>query len=115
MSNRAAVRALTVFGVSATLAGTAVLGASPALADTDVVSFDSGAIHATPALGGRVVGSVIPGHHYTGQCWTTGDLVNDHGTSNRNWVRLKLSNGGTGYVSALHLKGNDKGNVPNHC
>ncbi|MGH3570505.1 MAG: hypothetical protein ACRDUW_01540 [Pseudonocardiaceae bacterium] len=115
MSHRTAVRALTVFGVFATLAGIIVLGASPALADTDVVSFDSGAIHATPALGGRVVGHVIPGQHYTGQCWTTGDLVNDHGMSNRNWIRLTLSSGGTGYVSALHLKGNDKGNVPNHC
>ncbi|MGH3843239.1 MAG: hypothetical protein ACRDS0_17605 [Pseudonocardiaceae bacterium] len=115
MSHRTVGRALTVFGAFTTLVGTAVGGASPAVADTDVVSFEGGAIHATPAVGGRVVGHLIPGHHYTGHCWTTGDLVNDHGMANRKWVRLTLSGGGTGYVSALHLKGNDQGNVANHC
>lgn len=108
-------RALIVFGVFTALAGTAVLGASPALADTDVVAFARGPVHATPGLSGRVLGDVSSGRHYTGQCWTTGDLVKDHGIANHNWVRLKLASGGTGYVPALYLKGNDKGNVPNRC
>lgn len=115
MPNRTTKRALTIVGALTALAGTAVLVASPALADSDVVAFAHGGIHATPALAGRVIGAVDPGHHYTGQCWTNGDLVKDHGISNPNWVRLKLASGATGYVPALYLKGNDKGNVPNHC
>jgi hypothetical protein len=49
------------------------------------------------------------------KCWTNGDLVKDRGISNPNWVRLKLPSGVTGYVPAVYLKGNDKGNVANHC
>jgi hypothetical protein len=114
MPNRTINRALTIAGALAALTGAVVLAASPALADTDVTPFAHGRIHATPALGGRVVGSVDPSQHYTGQCWTKGDLVKDHGISNPNWVKLKLPSG-TGYVPALYLKGNDKGNVANHC
>ncbi|WP_436739817.1 hypothetical protein [Streptomyces sp. BBFR102] len=44
-----------------------------------------------------------------------GGLVNDKYLSNRNWVRLQLNSGGIGYVSAICLKGDDKGNVPSHC
>lgn len=84
MLNRTTKRALTVIGAFTGLAGTAVLGASPALADSDVVAFAHGGIHATPALAGRVISAVDSGHHYTGQCWTTGDLVTDHGISNPN-------------------------------
>jgi hypothetical protein len=115
MPNRSTKRALTIVGAFTALAGTAMLSASPALADTNVAPFAHSRIHATPALGGRVVGSVDPGHHYTAQCWTKGDLVNDHGISNPNWVRLKLPSGTTGYIPALYLQGNNKGNVPNHC
>jgi hypothetical protein len=84
MPHRTTTRALTIVGALTALAGTAVLGASPARADTDVVPF----AHA---------------------------LVKDRGISNPTWVRLKLPSGVTGYVPALYLKGNDKGNVANHC
>jgi hypothetical protein len=79
MPHRTTKHALTIVGALTALAGTAVLGASPALADSDVVAFAHGGIHPTPALAGRVIGAVDPGHHYTGQCWTKGDLVQDHG------------------------------------
>ena len=115
MPNRTTKGALTIAGVLTALTGAVVLAASPALADTDVIAFAHSGIHAVPALGGRVVGSVNSGQHYTGQCWIKGDLVNDHGISNPNWVKLKLLSGGTGYVPAVYLKGNDKGNVANHC
>jgi hypothetical protein len=115
MPHRTTTRAFTIVGALTALAGTAVLGASPARADTDVVPFAHARIHAAPALGGRVVGSVDPGHHFIGQCWTNGDLVKDRGISNPNWVRLKLPSGVTGFVPAVYLKGNDKGNVANHC
>lgn len=108
-------RALVLSGASAALAGAAMLGASPAMADTAVVAWTHGDVHAGPALGERVVSFVNAGFSYTAECWLEGDLVNDQGISNRNWVRLKLNSGGVGYVSAIYLKGDDKGNVPNHC
>lgn len=66
MPHRTTTRAFTIVGALTALAGTAVLGASPARADTDVVPFAHARIHAAPALGGRVVGSVDPGHHFIG-------------------------------------------------
>lgn len=53
---------MTIVGALTALAGTAVLGASPALVDSDVVAFAHGGIHPTPALAGRVIGAVDPGH-----------------------------------------------------
>ncbi|MZD06374.1 SH3 domain-containing protein [Streptomyces sp. SID5785] len=108
-------RALALGGASAALLSATLLGASPALADTAVTAWAHGNVHAGPAKGERVVSYVNAGYSYNAQCWLEGDLVNDHGISNRNWVRLKLNSGGIGYVSAIYLKGNDKGNVPNHC
>ncbi|HEV7452418.1 MAG TPA: hypothetical protein VGO16_13730 [Pseudonocardiaceae bacterium] len=46
------------------------------------------------------------------QCWTKGDLVNDHGISDPNWVRLKLPSGATGYVAALYLKATTRATSP---
>ncbi|MCX3061206.1 SH3 domain-containing protein [Streptomyces beihaiensis] len=109
-------RALALCGASAALLSASVLGAAPALADTMVVAWAHGNVHADgPAVSERVVSYVNPGYSYTAQCWLEGDLVTDLGITNRNWVRLKLNSGGIGYVSAIYLKGNDKGNVPNHC
>ncbi|NEB76492.1 SH3 domain-containing protein [Streptomyces sp. SID14478] len=115
MASMTTRRALALGGASAALLSATLLGAAPALADTAVVAWTHGDVHAGPARGERVVSFVNPNYSYTGECWLEGDLVNDHGISNRNWVRLKLNSGGTGYVSAVYLKGNDKGNVPNHC
>ncbi|MFE2373802.1 SH3 domain-containing protein [Streptomyces sp. NPDC059398] len=108
-------RALAIGGVSAALLGATVLGAAPALADTSVTAWTHGSVHAGPASGERVVSYVNANYSYNAACWLEGDLVRDKGISNRNWVRLKLNSGGVGYVSAIYLKGNDKGNVPNHC
>jgi hypothetical protein len=41
-----------------------------------------------------------------------GDLVNDHGISDPNWVRLKLPSGATGYVAALYLKATTRATSP---
>ncbi|MEC4020356.1 SH3 domain-containing protein [Streptomyces sp. H27-D2] len=108
-------RALFLSGSGAALVGVTLLGAAPAMADTMVVAWTHGSVKAGPANGEREVSVVNKDYSYTGECWLEGDLVRDHGISNRNWVRLKLNSGGTGYVSAIYLKGNDKGNVPNHC
>ncbi|RII09411.1 hypothetical protein DSC45_31535 [Streptomyces sp. YIM 130001] len=115
MLGRNTKRTLALTGASAALLGAALMSSAPATADTAVVAWTHGKVHAGPALGERVVSHVNNGYSYNGQCWLEGDLVNDKGISNRNWVRLKLNSGGIGYVSAIYLKGNDKGNVPNHC
>ncbi|MCN9243388.1 SH3 domain-containing protein [Streptomyces sp. RY43-2] len=108
-------RALALSGASAALVGAGMLAATPALASTMVVAWKHANVHAGPAVGERNVSFVNPNQSYTGLCWLEGDLVTDGGISNRNWVRLQLNSGGIGYVSAIYLKGNDKGNVPNHC
>lgn len=108
-------RAMVLGGSSAALAGAAMLGAAPAMAATSVTAWTHGNVHAGPAKGERVVSYVNSGHSYNAECWQQGDLVTDHGVSNRNWVRLRLNSGGTGWVSAVYLKGNETGNVPNHC
>ncbi|MEU2961134.1 SH3 domain-containing protein [Streptomyces albidoflavus] len=108
-------RTLRIAGTGAALVGALAIGAGPAQAATAVVAWTHGKVHAGPALRERVVSHVNNGYSYTGLCWLEGDLVNDKGISNRNWVRLQLNSGGIGYVSAVYLKGNDRGNVPNHC
>ncbi|MEV0844313.1 SH3 domain-containing protein [Streptomyces sp. NPDC049954] len=108
-------RALALGGASLALAGAGVLAASPAFAATSVTAWTYGNVHAGPAKGERVVSHVNANYSYDALCWLEGDLVTDKGISNRNWVRLQLNSGGIGYVSAIYLKGNDKGNVPNHC
>lgn len=115
MTRRLTQRVATVASSSAIAVSAAMLAASPAMASTTVVAWTHGNVHAGPAKGERVVSYVNAGHSYTAQCWQKGDLVNDHGISNRNWVKLKLNSGGTGWVSAVYLKGNDKGNVSKHC
>ncbi len=102
-------------GATAALLGAALLGASPAMADTAVTAWTHGDVHAGPAQGERVVSFVNNGFSYNAECWEEGDLVTDHGITNRNWVKLRLNSGGEGFVNALYLKGNTTGNVPNHC
>lgn len=108
-------RAAVIGGAGAALIGAAVMGAAPAMASTNVTAWAHGDVHAGPANGERVVSYVNANFSYNAECWQEGDLVNDHGISNRNWVKLRLNSGGEGWVSAVYLKGDDKGNVPNHC
>lgn len=112
---RTAKNAAVLGGATAALLGATLLGAAPALADSAVTAWAHGDVHAAPAQGERVVSFVNAGFSYTAECWLEGDLVTDHGISNRNWVKLRLNSGGEGYVSAIYLKGNATGNVPNHC
>jgi hypothetical protein len=114
--SRRGIRSAAVLGgTTAVLLAAAVLGAAPAMADTAVTAWTHGDVHAAPAQRERVVSYVNAGYSYTAECWLEGDLVTDHGISNRNWVKLRLNSGGEGYVNALYLKGNTTGNVPNHC
>ncbi|WP_411075696.1 peptidoglycan DD-metalloendopeptidase family protein [Streptomyces sp. cmx-4-7] len=61
------------------------------------------------------ISDVYAGQSYPANCWVKGQLVEAEGYRNDNWVQLRLNAGGVGYVSAIYLKGDDKGNVPNAC
>jgi len=80
-----------------------------------VVAVTAGDVHTGPSSTDRVVSHVVRNNSYPAQCWIEGDPVNFQGVSRRNWVRLQLVRGGTGYVNAIYLKGNDRGNVTYHC
>ena len=61
------------------------------------------------------VSKVYPNESYPANCWTTGQLVSDEGYTNDKWIQLPLRAGGVGYVSAIYLKGDEKGNVSREC
>jgi hypothetical protein len=108
-------RAAVLGGASAALLGAAVLGAAPAFASTTVTAWAHGDVHAGPAGNERVVSYVNANFTYTAECWQQGGTVTDHGITNSNWVKLRLNSGAEGWVSAIYLRGDDKGGVPNHC
>ncbi len=106
-----AMAALTAFGT---------LGVVPAQAAPDsstVTAWQHAGVWSAPTNESTQVSQVNAGYTYTGLCWTTGKkqtfynppVTTDH------WVRLALNSGGTGYVWGGALKGNENGNVPNHC
>jgi hypothetical protein len=80
-----------------------------------VVAVTAGDVHTGPRSSDRVVSHVVRNNSYPAECWIEGDPVIFQGVSRRNWVRLQLVRGGTGYVNAIYLKGNDRGNVTDHC
>jgi alkylated DNA nucleotide flippase Atl1 len=61
------------------------------------------------------VSKVYPGETYPANCWKTGERISAEGYTNDKWVQLPLRAGGVGYVSAIYLKGDDKGNVGTEC
>src|SRR5882757_5841636 len=82
---------------------------------TSVVAVTAGDVHTGPSAADRVVSRIVRNNSYPAECWIEGDSVTFQGVSRRNWVRLQLVRGGTGYVNAIYLKGNDRGNVTYHC
>ena len=80
-----------------------------------VVAVTVGNVHTGPSSNDRVVSHVVRNNSYPAECWIEGDPVTFQGVSRRNWVRLQLVRGGTGYVNAIYLKGNDRGNITYHC
>jgi len=88
---------------------------TPSGTTTSVVAVTAGDVHTGPKSSDRVVSHVVRNNSYPAECWIEGDPVTFQGVSRRNWVRLPLVHGGTGYVNAIYLKGNDRGNVTSHC
>jgi hypothetical protein len=85
------------------------------VAAASVVAVTAGDVRTGPHSSDRVVSHVVRNNSYPAECWMEGDPVIFQGVSRRNWVRLQLVRGGTGYVNAIYLKGNDRGNVTDHC
>ncbi|HTF50238.1 MAG TPA: SH3 domain-containing protein [Pseudonocardia sp.] len=91
------------------------LPATTPYGSSSVVAVTAGNVHTGPSSNDRVVSHVVRNNSYPAECWIEGDPVVFQGVSRRNWVRLQLVRGGTGYVNAIYLKGNDRANVTYHC
>jgi hypothetical protein len=75
----------------------------------------AGDVHAGPSDARPVVSHVVRDNSYKAQCWAEGDPVTVQNVTRANWVKLQLDQGGAGYVNTVYLKGDEHGNVPNHC
>jgi hypothetical protein len=95
-------------------AGTADAAPPPARTTT-VTAVSAGDVHAGPSDARPVVSHVVRDNSYKAQCWAEGDPVTVQNVTRANWVKLQLDQGGAGYVNTVYLKGDEHGNVPNHC
>jgi hypothetical protein len=62
-----------------------------------------------------IVSHVVRNETYPATCWTVGQPITDENITNDKWVKLPLVAGGSGYVSAIYLKGNETGGVTTRC
>ncbi|MFG3011249.1 hypothetical protein ACGFZB_12435 [Streptomyces cinerochromogenes] len=70
------------------------------------VHADAGApVRSAPSTTGERVGGVVAGADYPAVCVQQGDEVTAHGRTSGAWVRLRLADGGTGFVTATALTG----------
>ncbi|MDT7565517.1 MAG: hypothetical protein QOG76_4141 [Pseudonocardiales bacterium] len=112
----AAASALALSGLA--LSGLALTGtadAAPPATTTTVTAVSAGDVHAGPSDSKPVVSHVVRDNSYKAQCWADGDPVTVQGVTRANWVKLQLDQGGAGYVNTVYLKGDEHGDVPNHC
>jgi hypothetical protein len=108
------VAAASALALSA-LALTGTADAAPPATTTTVTAVSAGDVHAGPSDSKPVVSHVVRDNSYKAQCWAEGDPVTVQGVTRANWVKLQLDQGGAGYVNTVYLKGDEHGNVPNHC
>jgi uncharacterized protein YraI len=97
------------------LTGTADAAPPATTTTTTVTAVSAGDVHAGPSDGKPVVSHVVRDNSYKAQCWADGDPVTVQGVTRANWVKLQLDQGGAGYVNTVYLKGDEHGDVPNHC
>jgi alkylated DNA nucleotide flippase Atl1 len=82
---------------------------------TTVTAWAQANVRSCAATTCGAVSTVYPNESYPANCWTTGELVSAEGYTNDKWIELPLRAGGVGYVSAIYLKGDDRGNVSRPC
>jgi hypothetical protein len=77
-----------------------------------VVAYARANVRDQPNLRGRVISYVAADESYPASCWTHGERITDEGITNDVWIRLPLRAGGSGYVSAIYLKGDEYAGLP---
>lgn len=67
-----------------------------------------------PTSGSAHQGVMYAGEHMTGLCWTRGETIRDNGVTNDIWIStgVSRSQGYSFFVSAVYLKGDERGGVP---
>jgi CHAP domain len=65
-----------------------------------------------PNLRGRVVGHLVAGQGCPASGWTNGERITDRRATTDVWIRLPLRTGGSGYVSAVYLRGDGYAGLP---
>ncbi|GGV97315.1 hypothetical protein GCM10015535_68500 [Streptomyces gelaticus] len=69
-------------------------------------------------LGGENADPPVPAKLYPALCWAEGEFINDGNFAHDKWVLVDTyenDDGNNAWVWGGNLKGNDTGNVPNHC
>jgi hypothetical protein len=82
---------------------------------TDVVASRNAPVHDAPGADAPEVSQVMTGGLYHAECYTRQEPVTVDGSTSDVWVRLSLSSGGQGWVTALALQGGDTAGVTNQC
>ncbi|MFD4878089.1 SH3 domain-containing protein [Streptomyces sp. NPDC058420] len=115
----AAAVAGIALAVGLTGAGTA--SAAPTTSTPESAAYDSYTIapytavslRTGPGTGYRWLSTLQFGHTYTAYCWVYGETVVENGYRNNIWI---YAFGGTdvgyGYVSAVHLRGDERADLP---
>ncbi|MGW2559494.1 SH3 domain-containing protein [Streptomyces sp. NPDC001514] len=108
-------KALTTAAVGALTAGLLMTGTGSAQAAAlglpyGVTPYENVNVRSGPAKTYAITGHVAAGQPRGASCWTRGQTITDNGYSNNIWVRLA-----EGYVSAVYLKGDERGGLPTHA
>ncbi|WP_405891207.1 SH3 domain-containing protein [Streptomyces sp. NBC_00133] len=105
-------KAMASIAVGALCVGLLMTGAATAQASAlglpyGVTPYENVNVRAEATTASAIVGHVKAGEPRGASCWKHGQLIKDNGYSNDIWVRLA-----EGYVSAVYLKGDERGGVP---
>ncbi|MFH7339287.1 SH3 domain-containing protein [Streptomyces sp. KHY 26] len=115
-----ATLALAVTGATVT-AGSAWAGTATAQDGAMVTAYETVNERFAPTRGSASMGTFHAGETALGLCWTHGETITDNGVTNDVWVSLGMARWEDGslhpsfFVSAVYLKGDATGGVPNPC
>ena len=77
-----------------------------------VCAYQRANVRRSPTTDAEILSYVVAGECYPARCWTHGQTITDNGVTNDVWVQLQLRAGSVGYVSAVYLKGDERGDLP---
>lgn len=106
-----AQRAAVVGAGVMTLLGGVLAG--QASASAMVTTYQTVNVRETPSSGSRLQATYPANYQVLGLCWTNGETVSDNGVVNNVWVSTGKQYGiYSAFVSAVYLKGDERGNLP---